>query len=523
MNVVSGLRSDNKQVQEQLTRLQAQYNELKSLKAKDDATFLDTRAELREANEQVNKIRQETKTEMETTLEEKLAEQAQTLRDTFENERKGEEKRMENIVSRFREQIANQSGQIQSLTSVREELEAKSKHVEDLQRRLTDAEAALETTRETSKNFRNRNIKLHTLIQEKDNEWENKLVEQAKQKSIECGEKIDKETKGIIALHEKEKEKNKTLKAEMRTTRQQLETQVAEAKEEAQRAKDENEVAGNHKESLEQEIAGLREQLLAQQQQLQQQQPEAKLPDISAFETYGNEKIQQYTRAGYNAGANKINYFVRYEKDFVRHLGIEKAKQYLKDFADIDTTRDGSLNRVELARAYGNSQQKATQAIQALGDDIDLRTYMKWRRGDFHAHGEIERHPEDDNTMASDMRNGETTPMTMEDACQKIEAMYPNDTMCNNNHRHLNLLQVNLESRGTSLAPEEFLTFATEFRNLDTNQNGELTVDELSAAYQHDGDSQVQSIQKAYEALQSRQRDIDLEDYILWKKTGGFQ
>ena len=75
--------------------------------------------------------------------------------------------------------------------------------------------------------------------------------------------------------------------------------------------------------------------------------------------------------------------------------------EYLQDFSNLDKSKDGSLDTEELEKAYNNTEahQTAIQAIRALGHDIDLRTYMKWRRGDFH---EIERHAENENTTNID-------------------------------------------------------------------------------------------------------------------------
>ena len=61
VNVVSDLKSKNKHVQEQLVRLQTQYDQLQSQKQEDDAT---TRAQLKEAKSREKKIREEMKSKL---------------------------------------------------------------------------------------------------------------------------------------------------------------------------------------------------------------------------------------------------------------------------------------------------------------------------------------------------------------------------------------------------------------------------------------------------------------------------
>ena len=223
VNVVSDLKSKNKHVQEQLVRLQTQYDQLQSQKQEDDAT---TRAQLKEAKSREKKIREEMKS--------KLKEQEQK----HVEDQNGEKERMENIVSQYRERISNQSKQIQTLTSEREKLEAKSKHAEDLQSRLTDAENAMNMYRENSEQIKTRNGELKTQILAKDNECENKLTEQANEMSRKCDEIIAEETRDIIALHQKQQKDIDKLKEDVKKERRALntvKTQLTTSREEAQK------------------------------------------------------------------------------------------------------------------------------------------------------------------------------------------------------------------------------------------------------------------------------------------------
>ena len=82
--------------------------------------------------------------------------------------------------------------------------------------------------------------------------------------------------------------------------------------------------------------------------------------------------------------------------------------------------------------------------------------------------------------------------MTMEDACQKIEEMYRDNPLCTD--LVFKRLRADIEKHDIEpLAPEELVAFAREFKALDKNGNGKLTSDELSAAYENDGQSKVES------------------------------
>ena len=108
---------------------------------------------------------------------------------------------------------------------------------------------------------------------------------------------------------------------------------------------------------------------------------------------------------------------------------------------------------------------RAVQAIRSLKNadgKIDLAAYIRWRRGD-------------------------TPSMTMEDACQKIEEMYRDNPLCTD--LVFKRLRADIEKHDIEpLAPEG---------------NGKLTSDELSAAYENDGQSS-----KSAEALNSKQGPV---------------
>jgi len=181
--------------------------------------------------------------------------------------------------------------------------------------------------------------------------------------------------------------------------------------------------------------------------------------------------------------------------------------QYLKDFADIDKSQDGSLGTEELVRAYHSTDaaDKASQAIQILGQNIDIRTYMKWRRGDYHEQGEIERHSE--NSSGGESRVDQLRQSYSGTGQEKIDAFFgnaDNNAIITNSH---------------------FEQWFQEFSDMDTDKSGDIGEKELIQAYaskcgadqqQCNLDAHRQAVE-AINALKNSEGNVDVGGYMRWR------